>query len=157
MLILSALKQIEQDILQGTQDAYGIELMLEKERGQLNGWISYTLSRTEITVDGAFPWQRINSGKSYPANYDKPHALNVVMNYRVNRRLSLSGNVVYTTGRPVTYPVSSYYLRGQEIVNYSQRNTYRLPDYFRIDLSFNLEGNLKAKEEYSQLLDVQHL
>jgi hypothetical protein len=140
-------QHIEQDILQGKQDAYGIELMLEKASGQLNGWVSYTFSRSEITVDGAFPWQRINSGEPYPANYDKPHALNLVMNYRVNRRLSLSGNVVYNTGRPVTYPVSSYYLRGQEIVNYSQRNAYRLPDYFRIDLSLNLEGNLKARKK----------
>ncbi|RLD90486.1 MAG: TonB-dependent receptor, partial [Bacteroidetes bacterium] len=139
-------QHIEQDILHGKLDAYGIEFMLEKETGKLNGWISYTFSRSEITVDGAFPWQRINGGESYPTNYDKPHALNLVMNYRVNRRLSLSGNVVYTTGRPVTYPVSSYYLRGQEIVNYSQRNTYRLPDYFRIDLSLNLEGNLKARK-----------
>jgi len=139
-------QHIEQDILHGEQDAYGIEFMLEKERGQLNGWISYTLSRSEITVDGAFPWQRINGGETYPANYDKPHALNLVMNYRLNRRLSFSGNVVYATGRPVTYPVSSYYLRGQEMVSYSQRNTYRLPDYFRIDLSFNLEGNLKANK-----------
>ncbi len=139
-------QHIEQDILQGILDAYGIELMLEKETGKLNGWISYTFSRSEITVDGAFPWQRINGGEAYPSNYDKPHALNLVMNYRVNRRLSLSGNVVYNTGRPVTYPVSSYYLRGQEIVNYSQRNAHRLPDYFRIDLSLNLEGNLKARK-----------
>ena len=139
-------QHIEQDILYGMLDAYGIELMLEKERGQLNGWIAYTFSRSEITVDGAFPWERINGGESYPANYDKPHALNLVMNYRVNRRLSLSGNVIYSTGRPVTYPVSSYYLRGQEIVSYSQRNSYRLPDYFRIDLSVNLEGNLKARK-----------
>jgi len=139
-------QHIEQDILQGEQDAYGIELMLEKETGKLNGWIAYTFSRSEITVDGAYPWQRVNGGESYPANYDKPHALNLVMNFRANRRLSLSTNMVYSTGRPVTYPVSSYYLRGQEIVNYSQRNAYRLPDYFRIDLSLNLEGNLKARK-----------
>ncbi len=112
----------------------------------LNGWISYTYSRSEITVNGAYPWQQVNSGESYPTNYDKPHALNLVMNLRANRRLSLSGNVVYSTGRPVTYPVSTYYLRGQEIVYYSQRNAYRLPDYFRIDLSINLEGNLKARK-----------
>jgi hypothetical protein len=141
-----ASQHIEQDVLQGTQDAYGIEVMLEKETGKLNGWISYTFSRSEITVDGAYPWLRVNGGESYPANYDKPHALNLVMNFRANRRLSLSGNVVYSTGRPVTYPVSSYYLRGQEIMNYSQRNAYRLPDYFRIDLSINLEGNLKAEK-----------
>jgi hypothetical protein len=137
---------IEEDLLQGEQDAYGLELILEKERGRLNGWLSYAYSRSLITVDGSESWEQINGGNSYPANYDKPHALNVILNYRVNRRLSLSGNMVYQTGRPVTYPVSSYFLNGQQVINYSDRNAYRLPDYFRIDLSVNLEGNLKSKK-----------
>ena len=59
----------------------------------------------------------------------------------------MSGNLVYNTGRPVTYPVSIYYLDEQEIVNFSNRNAYRLPDYFRMDLSFNLEGNLKSRKQ----------
>ena len=138
--------RIEEDILQGRQDAYGLELILEKERGRLNGWISYAYSRSLITVNGPLVWERINGGTSYPANYDKPHALNLILNYRVNRRLSLSGNMVYQTGRPVTYPVSSYFLNGQQVINYSDRNAYRLPDYFRIDLSVNLEGNLKSRK-----------
>jgi hypothetical protein len=137
---------IEEDILQGRQDAYGLEFILEKERGRLNGWLSYAYSRSLITVDGAGTWEQINGGQRYPANYDKPHALNLILNYRVNRRLSLSGNMVYQTGRPVTYPVSSYFLNGQKVINYSDRNAYRLPDYFRIDLSVNLEGNLKSKK-----------
>ena len=70
----------------------------------------------------------------------------MILNYRLNRRFSLSGNIVYSTGRPVTYPVSSYYLGGEEIINFSDRNAYRLPDYFRIDLSVNIEGNLRAKK-----------
>jgi hypothetical protein len=139
--------RIEEDILQGKQDAYGVEMILEKERGRLNGWISYAYSRSLITVDGAEPWERINGGISYPANYDKPHAINLILNYRLNRRLSLSGNMVYQTGRPVTYPVSSYYLNGQQVINYSERNAYRLPDYFRIDLSVNLEGNLRSRKK----------
>ena len=137
---------LESDILQGRQDAYGLEMILEKDQGRLNGWISYAWSRSMITVDGPVPWERINGGDPYPANYDKPHALNVILNYRFNRRLSFSGNMVYQTGRPVTYPVSSYTLNGQQVVNYSDRNAYRLPDYFRIDLSVNLEGNLKSKK-----------
>ena len=139
-------RHLESDILQGKQDAYGLELILEKEQGRLNGWISYAYSRSLITVDGTSPWDRINGGNPYPANYDKPHALNLILNYRFNRRLSFSGNMVYQTGRPVTYPVSSYILNGQQIINYSDRNAYRLPDYFRIDLSVNLEGNLKSKK-----------
>ncbi len=138
--------QIEGDILQGIQDAYGFELMLEREKGKLNGWLSYAYSRSQVIVDGQYPWERINRGNPYPSNYDKPHGLNLILNYRVNRRLSLSGNLVYNTGRPVTYPVSSYYLNGQEIINFSDRNAYRLPDYFRVDLSVNLEGNLRAKK-----------
>lgn len=139
-------KYLESDILQGKQDAYGLELIIEKERGRLNGWITYAYSRSMITIDGSSPLESINGGNPYPANYDKPHALNLIMNYRFNRRLSFSGNMVYQTGRPVTYPVSSYILNGQQIINYSDRNAYRLPDYFRIDLSVNLEGNLKSKK-----------
>jgi hypothetical protein len=138
---------IEDDILQGKQTAYGLELMLEKEKGKLNGWISYTWSRSLVHVDGPYPWQQINNGLTYPANYDKPHALNVILNYRINRRLSFSGNIIYNTGRPVTYPISVYYLNGQPVVSYSARNKYRLPDYFRTDLSVNLEGNLKSKKK----------
>jgi len=137
---------VERDVLQGVQDAYGFELMLEKEMGNLTGWISYAYSRSLVKVDGEYPWEQINDGNRYPSNYDKPHALNMILNYRLNRRFSLSGNVVYNTGRPVTYPVSSYYLSGEEIINFSERNAYRLPDYFRIDLSVNIEGNLKAKK-----------
>ncbi len=137
---------IEKDILQGKQNAYGFELMVEKTKGKVNGWISYTYSRSKILVNGTQPWEKINNGLTYPANYDKPHALNVILNYRLNRRLSFSGNLVYNTGRPVTYPISVYYMNGQQILNFSARNAYRLPDYFRTDLSFNLEGNLKSKK-----------
>ncbi len=136
----------EQYVLQGVQSAYGLELMVEKSSGRMNGWISYTLSNSRVKVDGGNSWERINEGLSYPSNYDRPHALNVVFNYRSNRRLSVSTNLVYYTGRPVTYPVSIYYINDQEIIQYSKRNAYRIPDYFRVDLSFNLEGNLKAKK-----------
>jgi len=136
----------ETEILQGDQKAYGIEIMLKKNVGKLNGWISYTYSRSEVLINGKFPWEKVNFGNSYPANYDKPHALNLVANYRTNRRLSFSTNLVYTTGRPVTYPLSVYYINEQPIVNYSLRNKYRIPDYFRIDFSINFEGNLKAKK-----------
>jgi len=138
--------RIEDDVLQGTQTAYGIELMVEKKAGKLNGWFSYCYSKSNVLVDGTYSWEKINNGNRYPANYSKPHAVNLIANYRVNRRLSFSSNMIYNTGRPVTYPVSVYYINGQEILNYSSRNKYRIPDYFRIDLSLNLEGNLKSKK-----------
>ncbi|MBA7583870.1 hypothetical protein ES708_25821 [subsurface metagenome] len=107
--------RIEEDVLQGTQTAYGVELMLEKKTGKLNGWLSYCYSKSNVLVNGINSWEKINNGNRYPANYDKPHALNLIVNYRVNRRLSLSSNMIYNTGRPVTYPVSVYYINGQEV------------------------------------------
>ena len=139
-------KVIETDVLQGKLDAYGIEFMLQKPFGRLNGWINFTYSKSTVLVRGPSPSETINFGKPYPANYDKPLALNVVMNYKFSRRLSVSSNIVYATGRPVTYPTGIYYQDGIQIVHYSARNEFRLPDYFRIDFSVNIEGNLKKKK-----------
>jgi hypothetical protein len=134
---------IELETLQGRQRAYGAELMLRRNAGRLNGWIAYSYSRSRMLVRGELPGASINNGVAYPSNYDRPHNLNIVSNYRMNRRLSLSANLVYITGRPVTYPVSIYYMEGIQYIQYSKRNEYRIPDYFRVDLSINLEGNLK--------------
>jgi outer membrane receptor for ferric coprogen and ferric-rhodotorulic acid len=136
-------KIVETEILQGDLDAYGIEFMLKKSTGRFNGWFNYTYSSSNVLVKGDDEFTSINFGKKYPANYDKPHALNLVMNYKLSRRLSISGNVVYATGRPITYPTAIYFQDGTQITNYSSRNEYRLPDYFRMDLAVNLEGNLR--------------
>jgi hypothetical protein len=136
----------ESEVLQGLQTAYGLEIMIRKNSGRLTGWLSATLSKSETLVDGYYSWEKINEGLTFPSNYDKPVSLNTVMNYRMSRRFSMSANIVYTSGRPVTYPISLYYIEGQEHYFYSSRNKYRIPDYFRVDLSFNLEGNLKAKK-----------
>lgn len=137
---------IESQALQGDQTAYGLELMLRKSSGKFTGWLSYCYSRSSILVDGTNAWERINEGDRYPSNYDKPHALNTVMNIRLNRQFSISSNIVYNTGRPVTYPISVYYFEGRQFIYYSSRNSYRIPDYFRMDLSINIEGNLKASK-----------
>lgn len=136
-------KVVETEVLQGDLDAWGMEFMLKKPNGRLNGWLNYTYSSSQVLVQGESDLTSINFGKKYPANYDKPHAFNLVVNYKLSRRLSFSGNVVYSTGRPITYPTAIYYQDGAQITHYSARNEYRLPDYFRLDLAINLEGNLK--------------
>lgn len=136
----------ETEIIQGELEAWGLELMLKKKIGNFNGWINYTWSRAIILAKDNETGESNNFGKSYPANHDKPHALNLVMNYKLTKRLSISGNVVYTSGRPITYPTAIYYQNGIEVTHFSARNEYRLPDYFRIDLSVNVEGNLKKKK-----------
>lgn len=137
---------VETVTLQGEQEAYGIEALFKKSAGKLSGWVAYSYSRSMMLVNSPLPGESINFGDPYPSNYDRPHNLSVVSNVKLNRRLSLSANMVYTTGRPVTYPVSIYYLDGMQFVDYSARNSYRIPDYFRIDLSINLEGNLKERK-----------
>ena len=138
----SLTKYIEQSTLQGDLKVYGVELMLKKNIGSLTGWINYTYSHTSVLIDSEFAENRINYGEPYPSNYDKPHALNLVANYDFARRHRLSCNIVYSTGRPITYPTSFYFQNGIKILNYSKRNEYRIPDYLRLDLSFTTEGNL---------------
>jgi hypothetical protein len=137
---------IETEVLQGKQEAYGAELMMKKDAGKLTGWMSFAWARSLVQVNGEHPWQKINNGKVYPANYDIPYSLNIVLNYRYNRRYSISSNVVYHTGRPVTYPIAAFEIDRKKYMYYSDRNEYRIPDYFRIDMSVNLEGNLKARK-----------
>jgi len=135
---------LEVDLLAGTGRAYGLELFFKKKYGRLNGWISYTYSRSELKVDGRFTDEKINFGEFYPSNYDKPHDISVVANFKYSRRLSVSNNFTYSTGRPISYPVAKYDFRGRELIHYSNRNEYRIPDYLRWDISLNIEGNLRS-------------
>ena len=137
---------IETDIINTTGRAAGVELMIRKEKGRLNGWISYTYSRTELRSDTKFPNELINSGNWFPANYDKPHDLSVILNYILSRRLSFSCTYVYSTGRPITYPIATYNYGGRDVLHYSERNKYRIPDYSRLDASITISGNLKSKK-----------
>lgn len=137
---------IETDVLGSRGKAYGAELLIKKASGKLNGWISYTYARTFLRSAGTTPGEQVNSGNYYPANFDKPHNANVILNYRFSHRFSLSANVVYSTGRPITLPIAMYSYAGAQRVYYSDRNQYRIPDYFRSDLSFTLEGNHKVKQ-----------
>lgn len=137
---------IETQVLQGFQNSRGVEFMVRKHDKRLTGWVSYAYSRSTITIDGKYDEEKINGGNTYPSNFDKPHSLNLVANYRLSKRWSVSSNVVYSTGRPVTLPVATYYAEDRPYLLQSSRNAYRIPNYFRIDLSVNLEGNLKKNK-----------
>jgi hypothetical protein len=139
---------IETDVVETKGKAYGLEFFVKKTTGQINGWISYTYSRTFLKQNDPGGGIPINGGNYYPASYDKPHALNVIGNYRFSHRYSFSINTVYSTGRPITYPIGEYYYDGSERVLYSDRNQYRIPDYFRMDISLNLDGNHKVHQRF---------
>lgn len=137
---------VETEVLQGEGQSYGIEFLLRKNTGKFNGWISYTYARSFIKLDSPFPQDVVNNGDFFPTNFDKPHDFSAVTNYKLTKRFSISANFVYQTGRPITYPVGSFQLNDVEYVLYSDRNQFRIPDFYRLDLSLNIEGNHKIKK-----------
>jgi hypothetical protein len=137
---------LEIDLLNGTGKAYGMEILFKKKYGALNGWVCYTYSRSLTRVDSRFLKDQINGGNYYPSNFDKPHDFTLVANYRFSRIHSFSTTIKYNTGRPITYPVAKYLFRDREFVHYSDRNEYRISDYFRVDVSYNIDGRIKANK-----------
>jgi hypothetical protein len=139
-------ENIEQDILNSIGKAYGVELLLKKNTGTLRGSLAYTYSRSLLKTSEEPSIEKINQGKFYSSNYDQPHHVVMVANYELSKRVNASVNGNYSTGRPVTLPISKFEYAGSERVYFSERNAYRIPDYFRIDLSVNLEGNHKVNK-----------
>lgn len=137
---------LETDVFTTKGKAYGVELLIKKATGKLNGWVSYTFSRTLIKQDDPLAGETINGGNYYPTNFDQPHNLSFIGNYRISHRYSFSLNLIYSTGRPVTVPVGAFNYAGSARVLYSDRNEYRIPDYYRTDFSLNVEGNHKLKQ-----------
>jgi hypothetical protein len=123
-----------------------LELSAKKSDGWFTGWFNYTWSRSFIRLNGNFSEERVNGGAFFETNYDKPHYLNLVTNYKFTRRYSLSLNLVYSSGRPVTYPIGKWQFNTAESLQYSERNAFRIPDYFRVDLGFDVEGSHKVKK-----------
>jgi len=139
-------ENVETEVLQGEGKSYGVELLIRKNKGKLNGWLGYTYSRSLFKLDSDFNEERVNDGEFFPSNFDKPHDFSLVMNYKLSRRISFSSNFIYQTGRPVTFPVGNFTFNQGEFVLYSDRNKFRVPDYYRLDLGINFEGNHKKKK-----------
>lgn len=138
--------KLETALLLGKAKAYGVELSATKIRGRLQGTLNYTFSRSFRQINGAHDIEKINSGKYFPANFDQPHVVNFTWRYGLSRRHYFSGNFTYRTGRPVSLPAHIYYVDGIGISDFPERNTYRLPDYHRLDIAFIIEGNHKRKK-----------
>ncbi|MBL7472181.1 TonB-dependent receptor [Robertkochia sediminum] len=139
-------ENVESEVLQGDGRSYGVEFLIRKNKGRLNGWLGYTYSRSLLRLDSEFEEERVNDGEYFPSNFDKPHDLSMVANYKFTRRFSFSANFIYQTGRPVTVPVGNISFNGAQYAVYSDRNSFRIPDFYRLDLAFNIEGNHKLKK-----------
>lgn len=136
---LIANNALEQVILNGQMRSYGLELMLKKNEGRLNGWISYTLSRSEQQTPGrTYLETGINNGQWYKSAYDKLHNLAVTSSYLLNEKWSFGANFTLQSGQPVTYPNGQYQYLGITIPSYGLRNENRLPTYHHLDISATL-------------------
>jgi hypothetical protein len=135
---------LETDVVNAEGRAYGVEVLLRKNVGKINGWLSYTYARSLVQV--STPTDVVNGGNWYPSNYDKPHDVTLVGNYRFSKRFNAALNFNYSTGRPITLPLAKYYIDNAYRVYYSDRNAYRVPDYYRVDLAVNFEGSHKIKK-----------
>jgi len=144
---LMANSELERELRFGRGKAYGLELMVRKNDGKLNGWVSYTLSRARRTID------LINDGKEYRSPYDKPNNISVVVNYELSRKWIISANWVYATGTPVTYPTGRFEIEGRYVPIYSGRNEYRYPDYHRLDVSATWSLNALSKRRFKSELN----
>ena len=132
---------LETDVIPTKGKAYGVELQAKKPFGKLNGWVSYTYSRSMLRQDDKRVATPLNNGNWYPSEYDRPHEVKAVLNYKLTERYSFSSNFNYATGRPTTVPAGLYFNNqlGIYLPYYTERNNYRIPDYTRLDLAFNIE------------------
>lgn len=136
---LIANEAIEQVVLNGRMRSYGLEMMFKKNEGRLNGWISYTLSKSEQQTPGRTPEEiGINYGKWYNSAYDKTHNLAITSAYKLNEKWDFGANFILQSGQPVTYPDGKYNYLGVDVPNYGLRNRNRLPLYHHLDVSATL-------------------
>jgi hypothetical protein len=133
---------MEGEIRIGEATSYGLEFLFRKNDGRLNGWISYTYSKTTRTVP------EINHGDPYAAPYDRPHDIAIVGNFEISRRIWVSANWVYSTGLPVTFPTGRFEYMGNIAPVYSNRNAYRMPDYHRLDVSISFGSKPKPNRKW---------
>lgn len=133
---LIANNAIEQIILNGEARAYGLELLLRKNEGKFQGWLAYTLSRSEQKTPGRNASEPgINNGKWYKTPYDKTHDVSVSTSYKVNKKWKFSSNFIFQTGQPTTYPNGQYIYENISVPSFSLRNENRLPVFHRFDIS----------------------
>ena len=140
---------IETEILNGEARAYGFEVLLKKNEGDFTGWFAYTLSKSEQrTLGGKAGGPGINKGNWYNTSYDRTHDFSLTGIYKLTDKWSFSSNLVYQTGRPVTYPNGQYQHEGLSIASYAGRNESRLPAYHRLDISATLTPKSAATNKW---------
>lgn len=143
---------IDEQFRTGTGRSYGVEFMLRRDAGKVTGWVSYTYSRSFRTIEG------VNNGQEYCSTADRPHTVNIFLNYKINKWIDVSATWVYATGQPMSAPDDRFEFDDfgypQTIPLYSGRNTYRMPDYHRLDLAVTFDLNKGIKKRYNHNINI---
>jgi len=144
-------QDVESQLTFGSGRAYGLELFLKKKYGRFNGWIGYTLSKTERKFNA------INNGTYYPARQDRTHDISIVGIYKLNERWTFSSAFIYSTGNAVSFPTGKYNIGGLTTYSYSERNGYRTPATHRMDVGATLEGKKKGRYHSSWTFGIYNV
>jgi hypothetical protein len=137
------------EIRKGKGYAYGVELLVKRNKGIVSGSASYTFSRSMRKID------QVNDGKWYPAPYDRPHAVNIMLDINPHPRHGIVLNWVFYSGLPTTYPGGKALLIDDYVIPvYSDRNSQRMPAYHRLDVAYTLYSNPKSKKRFKWDLSI---
>jgi hypothetical protein len=140
-------EDLETELLHGKGYSYGLELYIKKQQGRFTGWLSYTLSRSMREIPG------INNGRAYPSSYDRTHNVSLVANYELTKRWNLSSTWIFSTGNPTSYPIAKYNVQENTLYYYADRNSNRIPDYHRLDVSATYDFRKNDRRKYKQSLN----
>ncbi len=148
---LVANEAVERILLAGKSRAFGLELLLKKNKGNHKYWLAYTLSKSQQKTEGRTSLETgINNGNWYYTSHDKTHDLSFVSNYKLSKKITFNTNFIFQTGQPTNYPIGQYNFMDLNIPNYGPRNSKRLPNYHRLDISVSLipQKNKKIQSEW---------
>jgi hypothetical protein len=141
-------RHLETDLLNAEGQSYGAELYAAKNSGKLTGWLSYTWAKSLRRTVSENTAEQLNGNSWFADNVDKPHNLVLNAGYHINKRWKVGLTFNYNTGRPVTLPELKYDIRGTQIVYFSDRNKYRMPDYHRLDISITQSESLRLNKKW---------
>lgn len=141
---------VENQLLQGLGRAYGAEFYVKKSKGKLQGWVSYTLSKTQRLVRG------ISNDNWFYSRYDRTHVLNTSVNYDITKRWNISANFVFLTGVPGTFPNAKIQIQNLNIPYNTDgtRNNYRITPYHRLDLGATYSFKKNETRRYKQTIVI---
>jgi hypothetical protein len=139
---------LETDLVNANGNNYGAELYIRKNSGNLTGWASYTLSRATLRTSSKFEEEQINKNEVFPSSFDRPNNLILNLNYHFSRRWRFGSTFTLSSGRPITLPEYKFIYRDYQLLVFSDRNEYRLPDYHRLDVSVSFDESLRIKKKW---------